>query len=262
MHTELYNKISKSCCVITVYLDDEKISEGSGFCFLPTGEIVTAAHVVTGRMPIRTGDADDPGIRIFAKFPNVALKEYKVNLCSINVRVSSFLEDIQIDVAILIPVIKEEKLAFLIINTNPPALGQEVFIAGYPDELKLPYQLEKIINKDHEGVTEFLDAMEKGYMADMTGPLIKRAVVGNIRRFIASNPKQEVKSDVFYLDNGMHSGASGGPVVTKDGDVVGIITQRAITSASQSNDPRLEIPSGSTICISLTSLLVLNQKAV
>ena len=52
----------------------------------------------------------------------------------------------------------------------------------------------------------------------------------------------------------MHSGASGGPVINKSGDAVGIITQRAVTSASQKEAPSLSIPSGSTVAISIQPL--------
>ncbi len=213
-------------------------------------------------MPIRSEDVAEPGIRIFAKFPSSPLLEYKVSLCAITINVDVFSDDIQIDVAILVPKQSEVSLPHLVVNANSPELGDEVFMAGFPDELILPFQIDKILKKDFVGVSEFLDSMQKGYMADMTGPLIKRAVVGNIRRIQASNPSQTINCDVFYLDNGMHSGASGGPVVNPNGEVVGLITQRAITSASQLEDPNLSVPSGSTICISLTALLVLSQKAV
>ena len=107
MYNHLYNFISKACCVITVYSEDEKISEGSGFCVFPTGEIITAAHVVTGRMPIRSEDVTDHKVRIFAKFANHPLIEYQVKLCAVTIKVGGFSEDVQIDIAVLVP--KEQK---------------------------------------------------------------------------------------------------------------------------------------------------------
>ena len=70
----------------------------------------------------------------------------------------------------------------------------------------------------------------------------------------ASNSNIDLSCDIFYLDNAMHSGASGGPVINKSGDAVGIITQRAVTSASQKEAPSLSIPSGSTVAISIQPL--------
>ncbi len=260
MRKSIYKSISESCCVITVFLGNEKISQGTGFCCLPTGEVITAAHVITGRMPISSEDVNDPDVRVFAKFPYLPLFEYKVMLCSLRIIVDSFLEEIQIDIAVLqsIRTYKEYPTA-LTTCLDPPELGDEVYIAGFSDELLLPYQIDKLVKETSTGVSEFLDAMKKGYQADMTGPMIKRATVGNIRRIIASNDSQNISSDIFYLDKGMHSGASGGPVVDLNGNVVGLITQRAITPAFQTDKSKLMVPSGSTVCISFSSLLALNN---
>ena len=261
MYHELYKKISESVGLLTVFLDGEKISQGSCFCFLDTGEVITAAHVITGRNPIKQEDVQDPSVQYFIKFPNVPLLEYTVSFCAITVHVDSFKEPIQIDMAVLQPKRNYEvEYPVLPINVNPPRLGDQVFLAGYSDELKLPFLIDRIIYKDHQGVDDFLQAMAKGYAADMTGPMIKRAYVGNHVVAGANNSHENfsLTCDILYLDNGMHSGASGGPVVNESGVAVGIITQRAITSASQYDAPSLDVPSGSTIAISFQSLLALN----
>ena len=257
---DLYHQISNACCLITVFLGDEKISEGTGFSFLPTGEIITAAHVVTGRYPIRQGDADDPQLKVFAKFPTYPVIEYKVGLCCITIKVPSFLEDVQIDLSILAPKVKIAAFPHLKVQTTPPKLGEEVFIAGYSDELKLPFDVDKLLDRNTPGTTDFINAMNKGYMADMTGPLIKRAVIGNCRRICATNDSIKIECDVFYVDNGMHYGASGGPVINSNGEAVGLITQRAITSASQEKAPGIYVPSGSTVCIGFNPLLAISER--
>jgi S1-C subfamily serine protease len=63
-----------------------------------------------------------------------------------------------------------------------------------------------------------------------------------------------VEVDVFYMDNGVNHGASGGPIVNENGEVIGVISQRAITSASQESVPNLMVPSGATIGLSLHPL--------
>lgn len=260
MYHELYMNISKSVGLLTIFLDDEKVSQGSCFCFLDDGSVLTAAHVVTGRFPIKPEDVHDPKIKCFIKFPNIPVLEYKVAFCAITIEADYFKEPIQIDMSLLQPKDNHEiEYPVIKVNVNPPKLGEEVFVAGYSDELELPFLVDKIINKDYEGVNDFIKAMEKGYMADMTGPMIKRAIVGNQTAINTSNQSLnfDLTCDVFYLDNGMHSGASGGPVVNKSGDVVGIITQRAVTSASQKSITSLVVPSGSTVAISLKPLLAL-----
>lgn len=55
MFKNLYEKIQRCCGYVTVFEGDEVISEGTCFSFTDTGEVITAAHVVTGRMPIKKG---------------------------------------------------------------------------------------------------------------------------------------------------------------------------------------------------------------
>lgn len=262
MYQELYERIQKACGFVTVTLNDEVISQGSCFAFTSTGEVLTAAHVVTGRFPIKVEDYTDPDCRIYVKFCGFPVKEYGVSLCGIGIQVEAFKEILQVDLAVLIPKTKEN-IAYPYLPTKfaMPNLGQQVFLAGYSDELSLPFNIDRIADRKYPGMAEFLGEMQRGYMADMTGPIVKRAVIGNHRRFHASNAGQNVKidGDILYMDNGMHSGASGGPIVNEDGEAVGVITQRAVTSASQSSDANLKVPSGSTIGISMQPLLGISK---
>lgn len=263
MFQDLYKKIQSCCGYVTVFEGDEIISEGTCFSFNPNGEVITAAHVVTGRMPIKKEDYTHPQQKIIIKFPELPLVEYAVTFCSFEINTSSFKEPIQLDIAVLHP--KEEQtftFPFLAANINSLTLGQRVFIAGYSDELKLPFSIEKIIDPKSLGADKFIKAIkEEGYLADMTGPMIKQGYVGNIRRIYAEDSSQNIKieTDVFYIDNGMHSGASGGPIVNEKGIALGVLTQRAITPAHQSNDSKLEVPSGSSIGISLQILQTVND---
>lgn len=262
MYQELYKRIQKACGYVTVTLDDEIISQGSCFAFTPTGEILTAAHVVTGRLPIKVEDYTDPRCKVYVKFSGLPVMEYGVSLCGIGIQVDEFKEILQVDIAALMPRTKEN-ITFPCLPTKfaMPNLGQQVFLAGYSDELSLPFNIDRIAERKYPGMAEFLGEMRRGYMADMTGPIVKRAVIGNHRRFHASNTSQNIKieGDILYMDNGMHSGASGGPIVNENGEAVGIITQRAVTSASQSSDVNLKVPSGSTIGISMQPLLGISK---
>lgn len=260
---QLYDKISLACCYVTVFLGDEKISEGTGFAFSEKGDVITAAHVVTGRWPIKIDEYRTPGLRIFCKFPGIPLVEYAVVFCAITLQVSTFSAPIQLDLAALVAKTTPSKaVPFLRTLVHPPKLGQRVFMAGYSDDLELPFNLEKLLQPEVHGVSVFLDAMQKGFMADMTGPLIKQGHVGNLRRIMAENTieAERIECDVMYIDNSMHSGASGGPIVNENGDVVAVITKRSITSASQSRYPGLDVPSGCTVGLGLQPLLYVAKK--
>lgn len=262
MHNEIYEKIKNSCGYVTVLLNDEKISQGTCFAYTPTGEIITAAHVVTGRMPIRVEDYQDPNAKIFVKFPGRPLIEYFVHFCSLGINVDAFSETIQLDIAALAP--KEKQTGdfnYLPASLTPPRLGDRVFLSGFSDDLSLPFNLDRIAKKDFPGMQDFLSAMQSGYIADMMGPMTKCAIVGNHVRIHASNSKQNISSDfsLFYMDNGVNSGASGGPIVNESGEAVGVISQRAVTSASQSADTNLKVPAGATIGLSLEPIETVRQ---
>lgn len=261
-HKDLYQQIQKCCGYVTVVLRDEIISEGTCFAFTPDGEIITAAHVVTGRFPIRLEDYADPEVQIFVKFAGRPLLEYRISFCSLSIENAAFTERIQLDIAALAPKIKQKDVFdYLPATFTYPELGEQVFIAGFSDELSLPFNIDKIAKPDMPGMQDFLSAMKRGYMADMTGSLIKKATVGNQRRIYAENSKQgiTVEVDIFYLDNGMNSGASGGPVVNENGEAIGVISQRTLTNASQDAAPNLRVPAGATIALSLHPIHAIRQ---
>lgn len=262
MYEALYQNISRACCCINVFLKDELISEGTGFAISQDGAIFTAGHVVTGRMPILEADYKDPNVRIYVKFPGIPTHEYRVAICGIHISVDSFRKILQIDQALLLPCtpITFPFTPFTI--GAPPKLGEEVFFAGYSDELELPFQVDKLLKLETNGAKEFFAAMERGYRADMTGPMVKRGVTGNVRRIgtFESSTNTEIECEVFYIDNSIHSGASGGPVINRKGLAVGVIVQRATTSASQETGDKLLIPSGATVGLGLQTIPLIYQR--
>jgi Trypsin-like peptidase domain len=258
MHQNLYRAINAACCHISVMLGEELISEGSGFAFLGTGQVITAAHVITGRMPIVESDFRDPQLRIYCKFPRRPQQEYLVNTCGLNVRIPGFNKSLQVDMGILQPKQKlVQDIPFLVANTNPPQLGELVFAAGYSDELSAPFQLDELIPGGKDTLNQVAQSAHTGYLAELGGPIIKRGVIGNVIRAEAmiGNAK-ELHIELFYIDNSIHSGASGGPICNVHGEAIGIITKRSVTSASQEAAPNIVVPSGCTIGIGLQPLRV------
>lgn len=258
MYHNLYSAINAACCHISVMLGEELISEGSGFAFLSTGEVITAAHVITGRMPILEADFRDPRQRIYCKFPNRPQQEYLVNTCGLNVRIAGLSKSLQVDVATLMPTQQLARdIPFLVANSNPPQLGELVFAAGYSDELTAPFQLDELVPGGKDTLNQVTQSAHTGYLADLGGPIIKRGVIGNVIRGEANLANgKELQIELFYIDNSIHSGASGGPICNVHGEAVGIITKRSVTSASQEAAPNIVVPSGCTIGIGLQPLRV------
>lgn len=251
MYEELYQRITKPLCSISVYLDQDLISDGSGFAISNDGIVFTAAHVVTGRMPIHAQDYTDPNVKIFVKFRNMPAVEYCVGICGINIGTSSFTDNLQIDQALIIPK-NQLNLPFEPFTIGlAPKLGEEIFFAGYSDELQVPFRIDRLIKPDTVDL-EFGVEVRRGHNSDITGPMIKRGVVGNLLNIetVENSTNQKLQCSVFYIDNGIHSGASGGPIVNRQGQAIGVIAQRATTSASQSLDAKLAVPSGATVGLS------------
>jgi len=258
MYQQLYNCISNACCAITVIDEGEVVSEGTGFTINADGQILTAAHVALGQWPVDVKKYLNRDTKIIAKLPGIAEYECTLAVCGLEIRVPAFNTPIFIDFAALTPsTALPNPVPFLNSRVMSPGLGEEVFLAGYSEELEIPFRVDKLLRRDAPGAAEFHSAMARGYLADMTGPLIKRGVVGNTRGIHAQNSAsgKMISCEIFFVDNGMNPGASGGPVVNANGEAIGIMTKRAITSASQGAAPSLEVPSGSTIAISLHPLL-------
>jgi hypothetical protein len=225
--------------------------------------VFTAAHVVTCRMPIRESDYKDSSIRVYAKFSSLPPIEYRIAICGIHISDPVLTQAAQIDQALLYPA-SPVQLPFQSLQIGPPPrLGEEVFFAGYSDELELPFGLDRILNPSSAKAAEFRQAMQRGgRAANMTGPMIKRGVVGNVlivsTREHPSN--EEITCNVFYIDNGIHSGASGGPVFNQSGIAIGVVVQRATTSASQAADSNLLVPSGSTVALGLQTVPLMRRR--
>lgn len=262
MHEEICNKILDSTCSLNIFLGEEKISSGTGFSFTPGGQVITAGHVVTGRFPLKSSDIKDPNVRIFGKFRTIPTVEYKVELCGMTIVADFMAEPIQIDLAILTP--KEKLLTpipHLPTKLTAPKLGETVLIAGFSDEIELPFMFETKIRKSTTGMDKFFEALEVGYKADMLSLMVKKGMVGNIKGYVFedSSTGKKVEGEIFYVDNGMHSGASGGPIVNVKGEAIGFISERAITRVAFEDTPKLRVPSGSTLGLSLKPLLALNS---
>lgn len=263
MHEEICNKILNATCSLNIFLGEEKISSGTGFSFFPNGQAITAGHVVTGRFPLKDSDVKDPNVKIFGKYRSLPTIEYKVQLCGITILTDFTTEPIQVDLAILAP--KDdlvEPIPYLPTKLAPPKLGETVFLAGFSDEIELPFLFETKIKKSTAGMNKFFEAMEVGYKADMLSLMIKKGMVGNIKGYVFedSSSGKKIEGEIFYVDNGMHSGASGGPIVNVKGEVIGFISERAITKVPFEDTPKLKVPSGSTLGLSLKPLLALNSQ--
>ena len=262
---DLYVKIRRATAHILVLQDGEKISEGSGFCFLPTGEVLTAAHTIAGGFPVRDREVDSPNRRIVVRlFEQNIDMIYKPAVCPIQISFQSLsIKPLQLDIAIIVPAESSPQTKFehLVADTNPVLLGDEMYFGGYSDEVKFPFAFDRNIDSAVEGMDAFRRQFGHGIKRLMAGPMIKHGTVGNVVLATAGFGGADLLNvTAFYLDNQIHSGASGGPIVSRQGRAKGIILSRSLTTAGQEDGANLQVPSGSTWGISLDVLKTLQKK--
>lgn len=254
--------LERTTYALEVYQGDEKYSGGSGFCFNKNGLLITAAHVVTGRTPIREEDWRDPEVKILARTKDGDYLHYEPALCGITVEFPGPLkEPLQIDLALLRPVEPRTGVDHLdIAYERWPRAGTQVMMAGFPDELETPLLWTKAINHEYPPIKEAAEETKK--IVERVGQLlmVKSGMIGHASN-ISIDPdgsgSKVLEVGVYYIDNAMHSGASGGPVVDERGMVIGMISKRAVTTVPfpELENPNKELPSGSAMAVSTFTAL-------
>lgn len=253
--------LERTTYVLEVYQGDEMYSRGSAFCWHERGFLVTAAHVVTGRTPIREEDWRDPDLKILARTKDGDYIKYEPALCGVNVSFPGPLkEPLQIDLALLRPVEPREDVEHLEISHERwPQVGSQVLMAGFPDELETPLLWTYAINYNYPAIKADEEIKRKVEHVSQLF-MVKSGMIGHRSEMsidLDGTERQKLEVGVYYVDNAMHSGASGGPVVNDQGRVVGTITKRAVTSVSYPDleHPKKEVPSGSALAVSTFTVL-------
>src|SRR5690606_8678894 len=119
------------------------IGIGSGIAINSKGDLLTAAHVVTNRIPIRPEDVNDPRVTIVAKTKAGQFNQYYPVLCGVGIQNPLMKEAITVDLALLRPVSTQNDVPFLRLNKNPIKVGLEVLMAGFPDDMELPLSFDQ-----------------------------------------------------------------------------------------------------------------------
>lgn len=250
---ELCSQLEKVTYAVEVIQNDEKVSSGSAVAFTENGYLLTAAHVVA-RLTHIEKDLSEPNTVVIARTKSLPYHPYHVGLCAPTITLDDYLRrPLIIDLAVLIPMSLQTAIPFLEVQADNVQVGEQVLMAGFPDEMELPFSFDKLLNYSHPEVRQQSKNVEIARRVLM----IKSGMIGHKSGFnIHATNNTIINGEVFYVDNVMHSGASGGPIISDSGKIIGIITQRAITPVPFKETPNLRVPSGS--CVALTPRTILN----
>jgi CBS domain-containing protein len=227
----------------------ELIGSGTAVAVNERGDLMTAAHVVTTRLPIRAEDLDDPRVVVLAKRKSGVFSRYASPLCGLMVDLGELLTDrLTVDLAVLRPVDPQARVAFLPICLRAPIVGESVLMAGYPDDIELPFTFDQMLPPSSVQVLRQRANLEVSKRLLM----IRSGMVGHSA---SVKINEAYEGDFFHVDNVLHSGASGGPVVSTAGEVLGILTKRAVTRVAYEETPNLRVPSGAAVAITPRILL-------
>src|SRR5699024_3218953 len=176
--------------------EPELISSGSAFCINETGYLMTAAHVVTGRTPIKKEDIEDPRIEIGAKTKEGKFERYLPFLTGLKMSLPPYLKKpVTIDIAILKPMNLSKGKDYLELASSKPEVGTEVLIAGYPDDMELPLSFDRFLNTEHEQIKR----QKRNIEIAKNLLMISSGIVGHCAGL--NLIEQNIKAWSLYIDN-------------------------------------------------------------
>jgi hypothetical protein len=249
--TELCEKLKLGTYVINVLQDGHLLSSGSGVSINERGDLLTAAHVISQTLP--PDQLELQKLTVQARYEGGGFQDYAVICCGISIAIEHLQSPILVDLALLKNNTPAVDRQYFPISQIPPKHGTSILMAGYSDEIDPPFAFNKNLNFAHPDFQGQKELVQGALNLWMRFSMIKSGMVGRTYSFDINN--RTLTGYTMYIDNGMHSGASGGPVIDDQGHLVGIITQRAITSFSTRETPGLKVPSGSTIALSPHTVL-------
>lgn len=247
---ELCKKLEMTTQKIALFSDDRLISTGTGVTVRNDGVILTANHVIN--------DFDRlPNSRIIVigkgEKEKALHREYIPVLrnVSFDTNASEFIKPLEIDLAILKPKDKiDVENNFIPLCNDLSPVGTDVLMAGFPDEIKLPLDLDSKFNFDNPEMLEKKEEIAESLNFFMALLMIKGGMIGAVHKIDMggdfSSKKVKIVGASYWVDNASTYGASGGALVNSSGELIGILCEKAMTKFL----PDIKIPSGSTMALS------------
>ena len=227
----LADRIVKATCHIIVIHEQKVVSAGSGV-LIEGGKLLTAGHVVFQRVGrIYPGD-------LMLRGPEGPIPRPPLNFLgfpAINVGLPQLVRPVPLDITLSdFPGIPAGMQPLPLAKEIAPR-GTEVLIAGFTDEIPLAADLDwslEVMNPDMNSARDYLDELGNHFVR---APMVKRAMIGCTTKVEVKDERGGIAMEAasYVLDNDLTYGGSGGPVMNLQGELLGIVTRRATTSARQ-----------------------------
>ncbi len=237
---------------ISLVYKGEQISYGTGTVCNEDGKIITACHVIEQIEDLKN---DIQALELLVKLKDHGVVHYKPLLMGITMTIPDIDDSILIDVAIIEPLQSLKTNYFIVpkLNHVPIDYGESMLLAGYSEETPFVFNFDKILGKKIPPEKSNQYNINLGFMKP---PTFKAGILSHKANLYLSG-NMTIISEIYHIDNGMHSGSSGGPIFNSQGEFIGIINHRATISIKILVEERLMkmfAPSGNTFGIGTSSL--------
>jgi len=235
---EICRNIKEAIRKITITSNDVIESLGTGIVINSSGFLLTANHVVSDYL-VSSNKIFVSGIK---DTYTIEYKPFFFNV-SIDMKQKEFLKPIIIDLAILEPLSKIKTESFIKLSDDIVTEGEDIIMAGFPDDIKPPLNFGQALNFDNQNLKEKKYEIEIFFKKSMRLLMVRHGIVGSVQRIKINN----INGATYWIDNAVTYGASGGPVVDSSGKLIGIISEKGLTDGVDSENL---VPSGSTMALS------------
>lgn len=252
---EVCQKVKKAIRHILIENQNGVLSSGTGIVIKSDGTLITAKHVL---------EEENRGIyhgKITVKGVATERIEYRIATTGFGFDIDfpDYVNPISIDLAVLKPVQQIQNSDFIPLCTDLAEVGTDVIIGGFPDDVKLPFDFLDKLNINNPEIVLAKEKINKQFKFYFRQLMFKHAMIGHAQKIKLDNfdvsklglkniTKVNITGATYWIDNHLTYGGSGGPVVNSNGELLGIICEKAFTDSKM--DKPKEFPSGTGMALS------------
>lgn len=251
---EVCNNIKKVIRQIIIDNGTQILSAGTGVVVEEDGTLITAKHVIESELGIYHG-------KILVRGINTEQIEYQpvIHGFGFDINQSEFIEPISIDLTILKPVKKLSGVEYIKLFNGIAEIGTDIIMAGFPDDVKLPFDFIEKLKTENPEIIKVKDAIDSRFDYYFRQLMFKSGMVGHCQKIHLNNcdvsklkinglDKINVLGATYWIDNQLTYGGSGGPIINLNGELLGIICEKALTKSKIPGISKL--PSGTGMGLS------------